>query len=195
MRRFALLAQLSVLPAFAAVETTTVNGKVVLSDGSAATAGSITCTLSTPGTALDGSTSQRVAGSDTATIGSDGTITGLTLVPNDAITPTGTTYKCAFNVSSPRRVSWDETWSVATSPDPVNVGSITRYNVAPGITAGSFLLYVTNEPSGSCTSGETRPSKLRLPEITAEATMPLSLMAFDSAGSSGPELPMQVVQP
>lgn len=154
MRRLMLLLCLLAAPSFGAVETTTVNGKVVLSDGAAATAGSITCTLSTPGTALDGATSQRVAGSETATIGSDGTITGLTLVPNDAITPSGTTYRCTFSVSAPRRASWDETWSVTSSPDPVNVGSITRLNVAPGIAVGSFLQYVSAEPSGACTASE-----------------------------------------
>src|SRR5215510_12451882 len=40
-----------------------------------------------------------------------------------------------------------------------------------------------------------RPSKLRLPESTAAATMSLSLMVLEIAGASGPELPMQVVQP
>src|SRR3954463_4053981 len=47
----------------------------------------------------------------------------------------------------------------------------------------------------ACTSGETRPSKLRLPERTAAATMPFSLIDFDISSGSGPELPMQVVQP
>jgi len=45
------------------------------------------------------------------------------------------------------------------------------------------------------TSGETRPSKLRLPEMTAEATRSFSLIALLSGSASGPELPMQVVQP
>jgi len=34
-----------------------------------------------------------------------------------------------------------------------------------------------------------------LPESTAAATMSLSLMAFEIGPQSGPELPMQVVQP
>src|SRR5262249_4810218 len=45
------------------------------------------------------------------------------------------------------------------------------------------------------TSALTRPSKLRLPESTAAATRSLSLMALEISGASGPELPMQVVQP
>src|SRR6202012_3279589 len=47
----------------------------------------------------------------------------------------------------------------------------------------------------ACTSALTRPSKLRLPESTAAATMPLSLIDFEISSGSGPELPMQVVQP
>src|ERR1700691_2686412 len=45
------------------------------------------------------------------------------------------------------------------------------------------------------TSALTRPSKLRLPDNTAAATRSLSLIAFEISGGSGPELPMQVVQP
>ena len=44
-------------------------------------------------------------------------------------------------------------------------------------------------------SGLIRPSKLRLPERTEQTTRSLSLTAFEIASGSGPELPMQVVQP
>src|SRR6202012_4281190 len=47
----------------------------------------------------------------------------------------------------------------------------------------------------ACTSALTRPSKLRLPESTAAPMMPLSLIDFEISSGSGPELPMQVVQP
>ena len=40
-----------------------------------------------------------------------------------------------------------------------------------------------------------RASKLRLPESTAAATRSFCAIASSIAGSSGPELPMQVVQP
>jgi hypothetical protein len=40
-----------------------------------------------------------------------------------------------------------------------------------------------------------RPSKLRLPESTAAATRPFSSIAVAIGSASGPELPMQVVQP
>jgi hypothetical protein len=39
------------------------------------------------------------------------------------------------------------------------------------------------------------PSKLRLPESTETATSSPSAIARETAGGSGPELPMQVVQP
>ena len=41
----------------------------------------------------------------------------------------------------------------------------------------------------------TRASKLRLPESTEAATTSCSVTAFSMRASSGPELPMQVVQP
>jgi hypothetical protein len=40
-----------------------------------------------------------------------------------------------------------------------------------------------------------RPSKLRLPESTDTAARSASLTAALTASGSGPELPMQVVQP
>src|SRR5687767_8708265 len=40
-----------------------------------------------------------------------------------------------------------------------------------------------------------RPSKLRLPESTEQTTRSLSLIAFEISSGSGPEFPMQVVQP
>jgi hypothetical protein len=44
-------------------------------------------------------------------------------------------------------------------------------------------------------SGFTRPSKLRLPESTETATRSPSCTALEIGSDSGPELPMQVVQP
>ncbi len=43
--------------------------------------------------------------------------------------------------------------------------------------------------------GWIRPSKLRLPDSTAATASSLASMAPAMASSSGPELPMQVVQP
>jgi hypothetical protein len=44
-------------------------------------------------------------------------------------------------------------------------------------------------------SGLMRPSKLRLPDSTEQTTSPLASTASEISGASGPELPMQVVQP
>jgi hypothetical protein len=41
----------------------------------------------------------------------------------------------------------------------------------------------------------TRPSKLRLPDSTEPTVRSPSLIALETSGRSGPELPMQVVQP
>lgn len=137
----------------AAVETTTVQGKVYLPGGSVATGGTIRATLSDSGSADDGGTSQRVAGRVDGTIGADGTVT-LALVPNDVITPTGTYYNVSFRVTGPERASWTEKWSVTTSPDPVDVGAITRLEVGAGLTVGDFVVYVSTEPSGACTTAD-----------------------------------------
>src|SRR5687767_15416411 len=45
------------------------------------------------------------------------------------------------------------------------------------------------------TSELIRPSKLRFPESTEQATSPPLAMASEICCGSGPELPMQVVQP
>jgi len=108
------------------VETTTVQGKVLLPSGAPATSGYIIAILSHPGTADDAGTAQKVSGRVQATIAADGTVTGLVLVPNDAITPAGTYYLVEIRVQSPYRVAWMEKWSVATAPDPVDIGVITQ---------------------------------------------------------------------
>lgn len=142
--------------ALGAVETTTLSGKVYLAGGVVATSGSVTAELSDEGSTDDSGTTQRVAGRVTGSVGSDGSVT-MALVPNDAITPTGTYYDVTFSVRSPVRVSWSERWSVTTSPDPVEVGDITRLDAATGITVGSYVAYVGSAPSGSCTTGTEAP--------------------------------------
>jgi len=133
-----LISVLALLLAFsgvrAAVETTTVNAKVVLANGQPATSGTITANLSAQGATLDGSTWQAVAGRTSGTIDPNGTVTGLVLVPNDAITPAGTYYLVTISVRTPIVTSWDVRWSVLTTPDPVNVGAITRLDTPSTLT-------------------------------------------------------------
>src|ERR1700712_4687144 len=77
---------------------------------------------------------------------------------------------------------------------PKPIGVVTRSSITVPLSA-----YATT--SGGLarklarTSGDTRPSKLRLPEITEAATMLLLLIATLIGSSTGHELPMQVVQP
>ena len=139
--------------ASAAVETTTIQGKVLDPSGSPATGGTIIAQLSASGSTDDSGTSQRVASRVEGTIGADGSVT-LALVPNDAITPAGTYYELRIRVTGPERASWTEKWQVDTSPDPVDIGAVTQLEVAPGITVGNLVLYAATSPSGSCTSSE-----------------------------------------
>ncbi len=141
---------------FTAVETTTIQGKVILPDGTVATSGKITATLSQSGTTPDTTTSEQedIGGREEGTIGVTGDVT-LVLVPNDAISPSGTFYTVRISVRKPLRASWLEKWKVDTSPDPVDIGAITRLEVEPGIVVGSFMKIVATEPSGICTGNET----------------------------------------
>lgn len=109
----------------AAVPTVTVTGKVLAPDGGAPLSGSVTCRLTTAASALDGVTMQAVAGEVTATLGVGGTIS-MALVPNDAMTPTGTRYTCTYQATMPngRRVQWARQWQVASSPATQDVGSV-----------------------------------------------------------------------
>ncbi len=138
MRR--LLVVLAALPllASAAVPTITVNGKVLAPSGVAPSKGTITCTLSQSGSVLDGGTSQQIASQASGTIASDGTVTNLALVPNDAITPSGTYYTCRFWAVVPNGTaqSWSQTWQLASTPSPVNIGAVPRLNVIPGVALG-----------------------------------------------------------
>jgi len=152
-KRLLLALVLVACPAFGAVETTTVNGKVLLPTGAPVTAGTITLTLSQSGTTPDGAIKQVVAARVATTIAADGAV-AFSIVPNDAITPAGTYYLVAYKATTPTAASWNEKWSVTTTPDPVNVGAITRLEVAAGITVGNFVVYVAAQPAGACTANE-----------------------------------------
>ncbi len=145
MRRIAIAALLLfalALPAAAAVETTTVRGKVLSPNGQIVTKGTITAVLSTAGSAEDPALgiTQRVATRVIGTIDPNGDITGLVLVPNDVITPSNTHYTVSFSVQAPIYGSWAELWSVTTSPDPVDVGDITRLDVGGTLPIGGLVI-------------------------------------------------------
>lgn len=153
VKRLLLAALLAFAPALAGVETTTINGKVFLPSGAAATGGTLSASLNQAGSTLDGSTQVAIQGATAGTIGGDGTVS-LVVVPNDAITPSGTYYNVTIKTTGPVVSSWTEKWRVATSPDPVNIGAVTKLQVAPGITVGNYMLYVATHPTGTCTANE-----------------------------------------
>ncbi len=124
--------------AWGAVETTTVQGKVVLAGGAVATGGTISAVLSTSGSTDDLTTgaSWSVFGRMAGTIDPNGNVTGLALVPNDAITPAGTYYTLTINVTSPTslRGSVTKKCIVSTAPDPVDIGDLSCPGTPPGLT-------------------------------------------------------------
>jgi hypothetical protein len=138
MRRLALLLSLLALPVSAAVPTAQITGNQLLPDGSAPSKGTINCALSQAGSVTDpvGGTVQRVAAETTFTLTNGGALPSTAyLVPNDAITPSGTTYLCSFQlqlVDGRRASPWSERWSVASSPSSISIGAITRVSPPSG---------------------------------------------------------------
>lgn len=121
-----------------AVTTVSITGNVLGPDGAAPTSGTLTVKLSQAGSALDGATAQQVLGSKVVTLGTGGSVS-LALVPNDAITPTGTAYKVEYSITMPSGAveHWSEYWSLASSPASIAIGAITR--VAPSTAAVVFI--------------------------------------------------------
>jgi hypothetical protein len=116
-----------------ALPTVQITGKVLTPDGRAPRSGTVTCRLSHPGSALDGPVSQRVATEVVARVGADGSI-AVSLVPNDAITPSGTSYLVTFSLTvGGKPISWTETWQLASAPATIDIGAVPRLDVVPGI--------------------------------------------------------------
>jgi hypothetical protein len=108
-----------------AVETTRITGLVITPAGTPATGGKMRIRLSGPGKVEDGAVTQKIGGNVEVAIGSNGAV-DFVLVPNDAILPAGTVYHVQFETPSGFR--WSEHWSLATAPDPIEIGDITQVN-------------------------------------------------------------------
>jgi len=108
-----------------AVQTTTITGLVLAPSGSPVTGGRIRARLTGPGTVDDAGTNQKIHGFAEFAIGANGAV-NFALVPNDVISPAGSIYSVEFNM--PDGASWVEFWSLATAPDPIEIGDITRVN-------------------------------------------------------------------
>lgn len=146
MNRSAILLVLAmaIAAATAAVETTTINGTWLLPDSSPAEGGQIIAQLSTSGTAPDGAGTVAVSGYTLGTIDAAGTV-AITLIPNDVITPSGTHYIVRIKTEGPQVTSVTEKWQIDTSPDPISVGSVTRLDVAPGLSVPAATIAVEDD--------------------------------------------------
>lgn len=107
-----------------AVETTTIQGKVLSPTGDGVAGGHIELRVSEPAKVMDGGTSHWLGRAVyKAVIGTDGTV-GFALIPNDAMTPSSARWLAVYYPVDAE--SWEETWNLGTSPDPIDIGAITR---------------------------------------------------------------------
>ena len=107
------------------VPTRTIQGKVLLPSGAAVQGGSIVCLLSEDGSVLDGSTSHKATRKMTVAVGTDGTV-NFSLIPNDAITPTGTFY--AVTGKLPNGDEWKDFWDIPSGATPLDIGAVPAYS-------------------------------------------------------------------
>ena len=117
-----------------AVVTVAIAGHIFTPAGAAPTSGRVTAKLSHAGATLNGAELVRVAAEVTADIGTGGTL-AISLVPNDAITPTGTHYvvTCIVTLSNGRRVQWAEKWQLTSADLTIDLGTVPRIDTATGL--------------------------------------------------------------
>jgi hypothetical protein len=117
-----------------ALSTVPITGKILAPNGRSVGPGTVTCRLSHPGSVLDAALAQRVATEVVVRFGSDGSLHGFALVPNDVITPSGTFYLVTFSVMvGGKAISWNEHWQLASNPNPIDIGAVPRLDVVPGL--------------------------------------------------------------
>lgn len=114
----------------------TITGSVQTGDGVGLTTGVIVAELSQPASYSDGTRVVSVVqGAITA-----GTVSSLTLAPNDVLTPAGTYYKVtiAGTTTDGRayRSRVPEKWQLASTPASVAIGDVPRLDVVPGVALG-----------------------------------------------------------
>lgn len=139
VRFAAVLVSLALGVARAAVPTVTITGSVLTPGGGGAVQGTVHARLSQAGTALDGATPQRVAGSVLVNLTAAGALpAGFALVPNDAITPAGTYYEVTLTTRTAlgERQVWTERWQLTSSPSSIAIGDVPRLDVVPGVAVG-----------------------------------------------------------
>ncbi len=149
-----------------AIPTVVIEGHYLTPNGSAPSAGRLVVRLSHPGSVRDAATGtdEIVAASTRVELAADGGLpAGFALVPNDAITPSGTYYVVEAFVKTPagyEKVT--EKWQLASLPNPVDVGAVPRLGVIPGFTVAPIgpadiqaLLAALTHPAGYVPSSES----------------------------------------
>lgn len=111
-----------------ATDVTTVHivGNVLLPDGSTPRSGHIDVKLSQPGTTEDGiGGDMKVGGRFRTTLLSGGRV-DFFIVPNDDITPAGTTYRAEYSLVDRHGHTFftDAVWSVNSTPVTQNIGDL-----------------------------------------------------------------------
>jgi hypothetical protein len=141
-----------------AVATVSIIRNVIDPGAVGVTGGTLTAKLSQPGSVLDGSTWQRVAGQVTTTIGAGGALSGFVLTPNDAIIPSGTYYTFRYSAMlvDGTRATWTEMVQLASSPSPIDIGAVPRLGVVPGQAVGSDVSAATVTPASVTTARTMR---------------------------------------
>lgn len=111
-----------------ALSRVTVRGTLVEADGvTPYRRGRVTARLSQAGTALDGDTRVIVSGGDSDVLSETGEVT-LVLVPNDAVSPSGTVYLVTFQLQD-RLGHWTmeaQRWTVPSSAEPIGLDAIVQ---------------------------------------------------------------------
>lgn len=92
-----------------AIALAPVTGTVYSPSGLAAAGGRILVRLSQPGKVVDGSVDHVVGGQFTVQIGSNGAVS-FNIVPNDSITPAGTSYVATYVLNDGTR--FEKAWTV-----------------------------------------------------------------------------------
>lgn len=106
-----------------AIPQVQISGKVLRPDGVGAPGGEVFITLAFPGTVRDpvGNVDHRIGGMQRFVIGIDGSVSGITLVPNESISPAGSFYTVTFKFQN--GVSWYELWQLSNTT-PIGIGDV-----------------------------------------------------------------------
>jgi hypothetical protein len=167
-----------------AIPFVTITGSLVTPDGDTPVKGTIRCRLSQPGTALDGPSAVRVIPFATGSV-TDGVVS-LSLVPNDAITPSGTFYQASFSVTldTGRTLAWTENWQLASSPSTIDIGAVPRIDEVTGTVSDAAALRSEIIQGDQQSNAYTDAQITALSAAGGPGATEVSLSSATSAGST-----------